>query len=357
MKRMKVLLTILLFYGLTFTSFSQEEVSDPEEILVSNNLKVIKLSNHVYIHTCKNDNGIIFVKNGEALIVSTPDSETETRKLVRWTNFELDAEVKAYVIDRWHPDAMGGLNALFNEKIKTYAYEETRKTATEKGLPVPEVGFDSKLELIIGGEKVVCHFLGPAHTHDGIVVWIPSERVLFGGNEVRSNNGWCGNIGDANLGEWADTIAKVKETYDSARIVIPGHGKHGGPELLDYTINLFKPGKWGKILRTNNIEATPVFNSYGNIFETAKSGTVIEEKRHLTDAVVFVLNGNRYAKIQSSYIVHDVQTQTISSDFGRLQIYETDSNRILEDLYYKQMFTNVRNDAVGWTIILKEIIR
>lgn len=96
-----------------------------------------------------------------------------------------------------------------------------------------------------GQEVSISDYLGAAHTEDGIVVWIPKDKILFGGNEVRSIGGWYGNIGDANLKEWSNTILKVKENYGTAKIVIPGHGKYGDIKLLDYTINIYKPSKWG----------------------------------------------------------------------------------------------------------------
>ena len=59
------------------------------------------------------------------------------------------------------------------------------------------------------------------------MVWLPNEKILFGGNQVRAK-GWYGNIGDANLREWSNTIARVKDLYGDAKIVIPGHGHYGG---------------------------------------------------------------------------------------------------------------------------------
>jgi len=47
-------------------------------------------------------------------------------------------------------------------------------------------------------------------------------------------------LGDANAKEWSATVAKIKVEKPEVKIVIPGHGKTGGKELLDYTINLFK---------------------------------------------------------------------------------------------------------------------
>jgi len=192
---------------------------------------------------------------------------------------------------------MGGINVVHRAGIPTYTNELTQEVCKEKGLPLPQTGFYPKLELTVGREKIIAHYLGAAHTEDGIVVWIPKDKVLFGGNEVRSSGGWYGNIGDANLKEWSNTIQKVKENYGTAKIVIPGHGKYGGTELLDYTINMYKPSKWGHILKTHNIQPLPIFNDFDNIFEVAQSDSIAGNKRYLKDATVFVNHTQKYLKI------------------------------------------------------------
>ncbi len=106
----------------------------------------IKLTERTYIHTCENNNGIVHVNKGEAIIVSTPDSDAETQNFIDWTKQHLHAEIIGYVIDRWHPDAMEGLDVVKKSGIKTYSYELTRTIAKEKGLPIPEIGFDPKIE-------------------------------------------------------------------------------------------------------------------------------------------------------------------------------------------------------------------
>jgi hypothetical protein len=37
---------------------------------------------------------------------------------------------------------------------------------------------------------------------------------------------------------WPKTLQKVKEAYPGARIVVPGHGRPGGLDLIDHTIEL-----------------------------------------------------------------------------------------------------------------------
>lgn len=347
----QIILTALLFFS--YFPF----ISAQHEIKISDNLKVIRLTNNIYIHTGNDNNGIIYHSNDEAIIVSTPESDPETLNLINWVKNNLKVKIVGYVIDRWHPDAMGGLDAVHESGIKSYANELTRTISKNKNLPVPQTGFEEKMELKVGNASIICDYLGETHTEDGIVVWIPEEKILFGGNGVRSIGSWYGNIGDANLKEWSNTISRVKDKYGDAKIVIPGHGKYGGTDLLDYTINLYKPHKWGKILKYHDIQVLPVFHQYGDIFEIAESDSIAQGKRYLNNATAFMINNERYLKIQSPTIIHEPDNKMISSGYGRLQIYRKETNQIIQDLYYNQLYVNLRDDEVGWTIIIKEVFR
>lgn len=330
-----------------------------DTIRVSEKLHLIELNKHVYIHTENGNNGIVYVNDKKAVIISTPENDEETNNLINYIRKDLKAQIIGCIVDRWHPDAMGGLKTIKKAGIPSYAYEGTRTIAQNRNLPIPEKGFNPRMELTVGKGKLICHYLGEAHTSDGIVVWIPNEKILFGGNEVRSK-GWYGNIEDANLREWSNTIKRVKELYGSAEIVVPGHGEYSNAKLLDYTINLYEPSLWGRILKWNNEQVKPIFNNCGSLFEIAESDFTDNNDRHLNNATVYVLQEkkNRYLKIQSPGIRHDnTESKIISSKSGRLQIYDIETNILTEDLYFKDLTIILENDYVDALIILKEAIR
>jgi glyoxylase-like metal-dependent hydrolase (beta-lactamase superfamily II) len=80
---------------------------------------------------------------------------------------------------------------------------------------------------------------GPGHTEDNIVVWIPSDGVLFGGCLVKAiENIGLGNTADAFVDRWASTIRGLQTKYADAKIVIPRHGRIGNLDLLKHTIEL-----------------------------------------------------------------------------------------------------------------------
>lgn len=47
-----------------------------------------------------------------------------------------------------------------------------------------------------------------------------------------------GNMDDADLDHWPDSLQNLKETFPEARIVVPGHGEEGDLSLIDHTIDL-----------------------------------------------------------------------------------------------------------------------
>ena len=105
---------------------------------------------------------------------------------------------------------------------------------------MPEIGFDTQMEIKIEDEFVYSTFYGEGHTRDNVVGYIPSEKALFGGCLIKSVNASKGFIGDANVSEWSNSVGRIKRELPDLKIVIPGHGEYGGVELLDYTIELFR---------------------------------------------------------------------------------------------------------------------
>jgi len=326
-----------------------------QDIKVSDNLTLHKLSEQSYIHTQGNNNGLVYINKGKAIIVSTPESDIETQNLIDWVKNDKKAKIVGYIIDRWHTDAMEGLDIVKQNEIKSYSYELTKTIAKEKGLPIPEIGFDPKLELTVGGNKVICHFLGEAHTKDGIVVWIPSEQILFGGNGIRNYNGWVGNIGDANLEEWSKTAVRIKNEYGNAKIVIPGHGRRGGAELIDYTIELYKTDSKNWILNNHKTSVRPNFINDEDLLIISGTDSIQSGNRIFKNAIVFVQDSTKYAKIESELINCQPENRRIDSDSGYLEIYDKTSkgDKLRIGVSYTRLIIFKQDDSIGLRIILR----
>ena len=220
-----------------------------KSLLQTEGLKITKLTNNTYLHISYLEsptfghvpcNGMIYVNGKEAAIFDTPPNDSVSYELIKWVEKELDCTVKAIVVNHFHGDCLGGLKAFHEKGIKSYANNETLILAKKDNKEIPQNGFDASFELKIGNEKVINTFFGAGHTYDNIVSYVPEDNVLFGGCMIKEVGAGKGFIGDANLNEWSNTVEKVKKAYPNLKVVIPGHGKTGGVELLDFTKNLFK---------------------------------------------------------------------------------------------------------------------
>ena len=151
----------------------------------------------------------------------------------------LKVDIEGFAPNHWHGDCIGGLGYLNSIGIKSYASQKTIDIAKLKGLPIPSQGFKDSLTLYLGDKSISCYYFGAAHSLDNIVVWIPSERILFPGcmaKELRSQG--LGNTVDGDVNEWPKTIDKVIKKFPTAKIVIPGHGQYGGIDILKHTLDL-----------------------------------------------------------------------------------------------------------------------
>ena len=185
-------------------------------------------------------NGLIVFDNNEAVILDTPVDSISAIELISFVEDSLKKKIKAVVINHFHNDCLGGLNVFHGKGIQSYSSFKTIELAKKDGVEVPRNGFDSVLEIKVGVEVLVNQFFGEGHTPDNIINYGAKDKVLFGGCLIKERGSGRGNLADANIIEWPKTVEKVRTHFKEAEIVVPGHGKYGGIELLDYTIELFK---------------------------------------------------------------------------------------------------------------------
>lgn len=223
--------------------------------MVSENLEIQQLSENTFIHrtflTLDNGvtfpcNGLIYAKNGEAIVFDTPPNDATSEELISYIETTLNSKVKAVVVNHFHIDCLGGLRSFHQSGIKSYASNRTIEFAKRDTImkpEIPQIGFDTLLVLKLGDAEVENRFLGEAHTKDNIISYIPEDKVLFGGCMIKEIGAGNGNLADANLSSWSETVKRVKNTFPNAKYIVPGHGKVGNQKLFDYTIEMFETTK------------------------------------------------------------------------------------------------------------------
>jgi metallo-beta-lactamase class B len=236
---------LLLIIGLIVNS-----QTNSEKIKIAEDLELQKISDNAYIHVSYKEfdkwgaigaNGLLLIDKNQAFIFDSPWTDEQTEKLVLWIKDSMKLEIVGFIPNHFHIDCMGGLGTFKKYNIKSYANQMTIEIAESKGLPKPEYGFKDSLELKLGEKRIQCYYLGPAHSMDNIVVWIPSGKILFPACMVKSiNSRNLGNTSDGDLELYAKTLDKLTEKFPKAEIIVPGHGKTGGLELIEHTIQLTK---------------------------------------------------------------------------------------------------------------------
>lgn len=214
----------------------------------STTVEIRQVGARTWIHTSyeivngyrTDSNGLVVGCSAGMILVDTCWNDTQTHALRQRIEDLFHKPIILAIITHAHSDRIGGIRELVAAGIKVVSTAVTAKYAVNAGYPAPTKELDLSItDLQLGDIEVETFYPGPGHTKDNIVVWIPMERVLFGGCLVKamsSNN--LGNIADADIQAWGPSAKNLKERYPLAMFVIPGHGQVGGIELLQHTIDL-----------------------------------------------------------------------------------------------------------------------
>ena len=241
-------LIFISLFGL-LTTMAQPQ----KNILIGDDIQLIHLQDSVYVHVTWyhldnfgrfSSNGLILIKDGQALMIDTPMDNVMTERLARFLKDSLSVSVTRLITGHFHDDCLGGLEYLQSIGVESIANSRTIAKCEELDLPIPSTSFTDSLTFDFNGVQIDCQYFGAGHSFDNITVWIPGNKILFGGCLVKSmDSKGLGNLSDAIVSDWDITIKKVMKRYSVFKIVIPGHGDIGGTELLTHTIELVEKEK------------------------------------------------------------------------------------------------------------------
>jgi len=262
----KICSILVLLSGLTFIAFTSKQDQPNQEkvreysksssldtltIYQSENLIIQRLTDHVYVHVSflnTDDfgkvacNGMFVVNDHQGIIFDTPTDNKGSLELINFVTGDLKIEITALIPTHFHEDCAGGIQEFEAAHIPVYACDRTIELLKKNGQKFsrPIAGFDKSITLKIGNKKVCAAYFGEGHTKDNIIGYFPEDHTIFGGCLIKEVGAGKGYLGDANTSTWPETVRKIKSKYPKVEIVIPGHGKWGGTQLFDYTIELFQ---------------------------------------------------------------------------------------------------------------------
>lgn len=217
-------------------------------------LKPIQVAPHTYfvqgypeMGSSKNQNfisnaGFVITPKG-VVVVDALGSPVLAKKLIAEIKKITPQKIVAVIVTHYHADHVYGLQEFKKLGAKIYAQGEGRsyissETARQRliasrtdfapwvnsstNLISADVWIDQSYALTVGGVNFKIGRVGPAHAPEDLIIYIPSEKVLFAGDLVF--RGRIPFVGNADSKGWLQALNEIESLNPS--IVIPGHGAH-----------------------------------------------------------------------------------------------------------------------------------
>ena len=216
-------------------------------ICYAQKIKITKLQRNVYVHTSYKylgktkfpSNGLIVKTNKGVWIIDTAWGDDQSRQLIDWVKTNLKKPIKQVIITHAHEDRVGGIQAFLDKKIPVTSTALTAKRSVKEGFPSPTPSLQKNQKLDFGGIEAEIFSPGWGHAPDNIVVYLPRQKILFGGCFIKSTDARkLGNTKDAHVKSWKRGLLKVQSKFRDAEDVIPGHQKWGDAKLIKHTLGL-----------------------------------------------------------------------------------------------------------------------
>lgn len=185
-----------------------------------------------------------FIAGPEAVaVVDTCFTEARTRAFLQAIRGATALPLQTLINTHHHGDHTHGNYLL--PGIPIIGHELCRQTVIETGVyalhPLfpnvewgalevapPNITFQERLDLHLGGLRLELRYMGPAHTTNDVVVWIPERKLLFSGDLLF--NGGTPFVAMGSVAGSLTALGRLREL--GAQTIIPGHGEVCGPELI-----------------------------------------------------------------------------------------------------------------------------
>ncbi|MFZ1741548.1 MAG: subclass B1 metallo-beta-lactamase [Pontixanthobacter sp.] len=192
-------------------------------------------------------NGLLVVDGGSSLLVDTAWTSDQTEAIVRWAETRLGKPIRAAVVTHAHSDKMGGMAALHNANIATYANALTNRLAPENGL-IPanyDIAFDAKGWAIGHAAQVLAplkiYSPGGGHSADNITVGVGSASLAFGGCLIKGTDApSLGNLADADISHYATAVSNFGAAFPDAKIIAMSHSPAEGRAAIAHSVKMAK---------------------------------------------------------------------------------------------------------------------
>jgi len=237
MKKIAVACVITL---ITFCAFSQSKPKPLQTEYVGGN---------VYVYTTYSllgdtwfpANAMYVVTSKGVVMIDTPWDTTQFQPLLDSIQTRHHKKVVLCISTHFHDDRTIGVDFLKTKGVKTFCSKTTYDSCKTRGDRQPQFYFTKDTTFNVGEYSIQTYYAGAGHTNDNIVIWVPKEKVLYGGCLIKSTDAIdLGNLKDANVKAWTATMQNLNRKFPDPKFIIPGHQGWKDKGSIDHTIELIK---------------------------------------------------------------------------------------------------------------------
>ncbi|MDP2430484.1 MAG: rhodanese-like domain-containing protein [Pseudomonadota bacterium] len=193
-----------------------------------------------YENSGHNNNLSFIITDAGVVVVNAGDNYLLAQSLHDEINKRTDQPVKYVVLENGQGHAMLGSSYWKEQGAKIVAQRDTAAYMEKFGYEalagmrarqhdkayrtefvMPDIVYDDKLDLSMGGRKIEVLHLGNAHHHGDTMVWLPDQKLVVAGDtafHVRMPP----IFEDTNTARWISIWDRFEAL--GAEVVIPGHG-------------------------------------------------------------------------------------------------------------------------------------
>jgi glyoxylase-like metal-dependent hydrolase (beta-lactamase superfamily II) len=161
-----------------------------------------------------------------------------------------DRPVRYNVVSHYHADHIYGLQAFKDHSTSVIVaqqrateYREDDETSGERAgqrldqrrealspwvdsntrVVPPDITFETKATLYLGGKRFVILYAGPAHSASDSMMLVEPDGVLFAGDVVQNGRIPFMNADDVDTANWLRSLGEIAKL--EPKYIIPGHGR------------------------------------------------------------------------------------------------------------------------------------
>ncbi len=193
--------------------------------------------------------GIVVTSEG-VVVIDALGSPPLAQRLIDEIATVTRLPIRMVIVTHYHADHIYGLQAfkakgaqiVGHKAAREYLHSDTARLRLEASrqelfpwvdettrLLEPDRWIEDEATIRVGNTEFILRHVGPAHTPEDLVVYLPQAGVLFAGDLVF--RGRIPYVGQANSRRWIDAIDKLMSFQ--ARLIVPGHGPVSDQTLSD----------------------------------------------------------------------------------------------------------------------------